>query len=65
LDFTKRFQILYHGANVLFKSTDGGKTWSAIQRRFDAVNDKTSRSGPGGDSPGTILGVEIYGTIFL
>jgi photosystem II stability/assembly factor-like uncharacterized protein len=54
---------VYHGANVLFKSTDAGQTWTAISPDLTR-NDKTKQRWSGGPITGDNTGVEIYGTIF-
>lgn len=75
-DFKYRFQwtapiavsphdpkIVYHGANVLFKTTDGGHTWTAISP--DLTRDDTSKQKwAGGPITGDNTGVETYCTIF-
>jgi photosystem II stability/assembly factor-like uncharacterized protein len=55
--------VVYHGANVLFKSTDAGQTWTAISPDLTR-NDKTKQRWSGGPISGDNTGVEIYGTIF-
>ncbi|MCU0426851.1 MAG: glycosyl hydrolase [Candidatus Kapabacteria bacterium] len=54
---------LYHAANVLFKTTDGGKTWSAISGDLTR-NDKSKQKWAGGPITGDNTGVETYCTIF-
>jgi photosystem II stability/assembly factor-like uncharacterized protein len=56
-------KVLYHGANVLFKSTDGGQTWTAISGDLTR-NDKSKQKWSGGPITGDNTGVEVYGTIF-
>jgi photosystem II stability/assembly factor-like uncharacterized protein len=55
--------VLYHAGNVLFRSSDRGRTWSAISP--DLTRNDRSKQGPGG-SPITNEGAggEVYGTIF-
>lgn len=55
--------VVYHGANVLFKSTDAGQTWTAISPDLTR-NDKSKQHWSGGPITGDNTGVEIYGTIF-
>ena len=55
--------VVYHGANVLFKSTDAGQTWTAISPDLTR-NDKNKQHWSGGPITGDNTGVEIYGTIF-
>jgi photosystem II stability/assembly factor-like uncharacterized protein len=55
--------VLYHGANVLFRTTDRGATWHAISP--DLTRDDESRQQwTGGPITGDLTGVEVYGTIF-
>lgn len=54
---------LYHAANVLFKTSDGGKTWSAISGDLTR-NDKSKQKWSGGPITGDNTGVETYCTIF-
>jgi photosystem II stability/assembly factor-like uncharacterized protein len=54
---------VYHAANVLFKTTDGGKTWNAISGDLTR-NDKTKQQWSGGPITGDNTGVETYCTIF-
>jgi photosystem II stability/assembly factor-like uncharacterized protein len=55
--------VLYHGANVLLKTRDGGATWTPISG--DLTRDDESRQQwSGGPITGDITGVETYGTIF-
>lgn len=54
---------LYHGANVLFRSTDRGQTWTAVSPDLTR-NDKSKQKWSGGPITGDNTGVEIYGTIF-
>ncbi len=56
-------RVIYHGANVLLKSTDRGHTWKAISP--DLTRNDTTKQGPGG-FPYTNEGAggEVYNTIF-
>ena len=56
-------RVIYHGGNVLFRSTDGGTSWTPISPDLTR-NDKT-KQGPGG-VPITNEGAggEVYNTIF-
>src|SRR5262249_27666800 len=56
-------KVLYHGANVLFRTSDGGQSWKAISKDLTR-NDKTKQKWSGGPITGDNTGVEIYGTIF-
>ncbi|MCS6808028.1 MAG: glycosyl hydrolase [Bacteroidota bacterium] len=54
---------VYHAANVLFKTTDAGKTWTAISSDLTR-NDKSKQQWSGGPITGDNTGVETYCTIF-
>ncbi len=54
---------LYHGANVLFRSTDRGQTWSQVSPDLTR-NDKSKQKWSGGPITGDNTGVEVYDTIF-
>jgi photosystem II stability/assembly factor-like uncharacterized protein len=54
---------LYHGANVLFRSRDRGKTWQAISPDLTR-NDPAKQQWSGGPITGDNTGVEVYDTIF-
>ena len=56
-------KIVYHAANVLFRTTDGGKTWKPISPDLTR-NDKSKQKWSGGPITGDNTGVEVYGTIF-
>jgi photosystem II stability/assembly factor-like uncharacterized protein len=56
-------KVVYHGANVLFRTADGGQTWSAISGDLTR-NDKSKQKWSGGPITGDNTGVEHYGTIF-
>ncbi len=53
---------VYLGGNVLFKSTDGGKTWSVISPDLTR-NDKSKQETSGGPIDYDISGAETYDTI--
>ncbi len=57
-------QVIYHGANVLFRTRDRGQSWSAISP--DLTRNDKARQGWGG-TPITNEGAggEVYGTIFV
>jgi photosystem II stability/assembly factor-like uncharacterized protein len=57
-------QVLYHGANVLYKTSNGGQTWSAISPDLTR-NDKSKQQYSGGPITGDMTGVEVYDTIFV
>lgn len=54
---------LYHGGNVLFKSTDKGASWQPISPDLTR-NDKGKQGWSGGPITGDITTVEYYNTIF-
>ncbi|HEY2934066.1 MAG TPA: glycosyl hydrolase [Acidobacteriota bacterium] len=56
-------KTVYHGSNVLFKTTDGGMTWIAISPDLTR-NDKSKQKWSGGPITGDNTGVEVYCTIF-
>jgi photosystem II stability/assembly factor-like uncharacterized protein len=54
---------VYYGGNVLFKTTDGGQTWTALGGDLTR-NDKTKQQWSGGPITGDNTGVETFCTIF-
>ena len=56
-------QVVYHGGNVLFRTSDGGQTWSAISPDLTR-NDRSKQKWSGGPITGDNTGVEFYCTIF-
>ena len=56
-------KVVYHGANVLFRTRDGGQSWTAISPDL-TTNDKTKQKWSGGPITGDNTGVEHYCTIF-
>ncbi|MGE0441365.1 MAG: WD40/YVTN/BNR-like repeat-containing protein [Gemmatimonadales bacterium] len=55
--------VIYHAAQVLFKTTDGGQSWTAISGDLTR-NDKAKQRWAGGPITGDNTGVEFYATIF-
>jgi photosystem II stability/assembly factor-like uncharacterized protein len=55
--------VLYHAANVLFRTRDGGKEWTPISKDL-TQNDVSKQEWSGGPITGDNTGVEVYGTIF-
>jgi photosystem II stability/assembly factor-like uncharacterized protein len=55
--------VLYHGAEVLFKSADAGMSWSAISPDLTR-NDKSKQQSAGGPITQDNTSVEYYDTIF-
>jgi photosystem II stability/assembly factor-like uncharacterized protein len=56
-------KVVYHAANVLFKTTDAGANWSPVSPDLTR-NDKSKQKWAGGPITGDNTGVEVYGTIF-
>ena len=56
-------RTLYHAANVLFRSRDGGLTWQKISGDLTR-NDPTKQQWSGGPITGDNTGAEYYCTIF-
>jgi photosystem II stability/assembly factor-like uncharacterized protein len=57
------YHVVYHGANVLFKTRDSGRHWHAISPDLTR-NDKSKQKWAGGPITGDNTGAEIYCTIF-
>jgi len=56
-------KVVYHAAEVLFRSRDGGQTWETISPDLTR-NDKSKEKWSGGPITGDNTGVEVYCTIF-
>jgi photosystem II stability/assembly factor-like uncharacterized protein len=56
-------QVVYHAANVLFRTSDGGKSWQPISPDLTR-NDRTRQKWSGGPITGDNTGAEYYCTIF-
>ena len=56
-------KVVYHAGNVLFRTADGGQTWTAISPDLTR-NDKSKQQWAGGPITGDNTGVETYCTIF-
>jgi photosystem II stability/assembly factor-like uncharacterized protein len=56
-------KVVYHAANVLFRTTDGGKTWAKISPDLTR-DDKSKEKWSGGPITGDNTGAEVYCTIF-
>jgi photosystem II stability/assembly factor-like uncharacterized protein len=56
-------KVVYHGGNVLFKTSDAGLTWTPISGDLTR-NDRSKQKWSGGPITGDNTGVEVYGTIF-
>ena len=75
-DFKHRFQwtapilisphdpkTVYHGGEVIFKTRDGGQTWTIISPDLTR-NDKSKQQWAGGPITGDNTGVEFFSTVF-
>jgi len=56
-------KTVYHAANVLFRTEDGGQSWQAISPDLTR-DDPTKQAWAGGPITGDNTGVEFYCTIF-
>src|SRR5262249_16785085 len=56
-------KVVYHAANVLFRSRDGGQAWQRISPDLTR-NDKSKQKWSGGPITGDNTGAEYYCTIF-
>jgi photosystem II stability/assembly factor-like uncharacterized protein len=56
-------KVIYHGAQVIFKTSDGGQSWHAISPDLTR-NDKTRQTWSGGPITGDNTGVETFCTVF-
>ncbi|MEZ5332735.1 MAG: glycosyl hydrolase [Thermoanaerobaculia bacterium] len=56
-------RVVYHAANVLFRTEDGGRTWKAISPDLTR-DDESKQQWEGGPITGDLTGVETYCTIF-
>jgi hypothetical protein len=56
-------KVIYHAANVLFRSTDGGRSWEPISGDLTR-NDRGKQQWSGGPITGDNTGAEYYCTIF-
>ncbi len=57
-------KVIYHGANVIFRTADGGQTWTTISPDLTR-NDKSKQQWSGGPITGDNTGVETYCTVFV
>ena len=55
---------IYHGAQVVFRTRDGGQSWEAISPDLTR-NDKSKQKWAGGPITGDNTGVETYDTVFV
>lgn len=56
-------RVIYHGANVVFKSSDRGQSWTVISPDLTR-NDKTRQGLGGGPFTNEGAGGEVYNTIY-
>jgi photosystem II stability/assembly factor-like uncharacterized protein len=56
-------KTVYHAANVLFRTTNGGQSWDRVSPDLTR-DDKNKQRWTGGPITGDNTGVEVYGTIF-
>lgn len=56
-------KTVYHAANVLFRTKNGGQTWERVSPDLTR-NDKNKQKWTGGPITGDNTGVEVFGTIF-
>jgi photosystem II stability/assembly factor-like uncharacterized protein len=57
-------KTIYHGGNVVFRTRDGGQTWTALTGDLTR-NDKSKQQWAGGPITGDMTGVETYDTVFV
>jgi photosystem II stability/assembly factor-like uncharacterized protein len=57
-------KVIYHGGNVLFRSTDRGQSWAPVAGDL-TKNDKTRQGWGGGPITNEGAGGEVYGTIVV
>ena len=57
-------KVIYHGAQVVLKTHDGGTHWEAISPDLTR-NDKSKEKWAGGPITGDNTGVETYDTVFV
>ena len=56
-------KVIYHGAQVIFRTSNGGRSWDVISPDLTR-NDKSKQKWSGGPITGDNTGVETYGTVF-
>jgi photosystem II stability/assembly factor-like uncharacterized protein len=57
-------KVVYYGGNVVFRTADGGQSWSVISPDLTR-NDKSKQKWAGGPITGDNTGVETYDTVFV
>jgi photosystem II stability/assembly factor-like uncharacterized protein len=56
-------KVIYHAAQMIFRTTDGGQSWQTISPDLTR-NDKSKQTWSGGPITGDNTGVETYCTVF-
>lgn len=56
-------EVVYHGGEAIFRTSDGGMTWTAISRDLTR-NDKSKQQSSGGPLTQDNTSVEYYDTVF-
>ena len=56
-------KVVYHGAQVIFRTNNGGQNWDVISPDLTR-NDKSRQKWSGGPITGDNTGVETWGTVF-
>jgi photosystem II stability/assembly factor-like uncharacterized protein len=57
-------KVVYYGGNVVFRTADGGQSWTVISPDLTR-NDKSKQKWSGGPITGDNTGVETYDTVFV
>jgi photosystem II stability/assembly factor-like uncharacterized protein len=57
-------KVVYYGGNVVFRTADGGQSWTTISPDLTR-NDKSKQKWAGGPITGDNTGVETYDTVFV
>jgi photosystem II stability/assembly factor-like uncharacterized protein len=57
-------KVVYYGANVVFRTADGGQSWAVISPDLTR-DDKSKQKWAGGPITGDNTGVETYDTVFV
>jgi photosystem II stability/assembly factor-like uncharacterized protein len=57
-------KVVYYGGNVVFRTADGGQSWTVISPDLTR-NDKSKQKWAGGPITGDNTGVETYDTVFV
>jgi photosystem II stability/assembly factor-like uncharacterized protein len=57
-------KVIYYGGNVIFRTVDGGQSWTIISPDLTR-NDKSKQKWAGGPITGDDTGVETYDTVFV